>query len=113
MPFETCRRRRRLQPLGRHGGRKGPGRRFADVLAAMTAAGLASAWHGFHGQEYGKETEATLYWRWSAGSRFHIDFVFHSRRLVASGVSIGSFETYVAAEISDHVPVVAEFGLAD
>ncbi len=92
--------------------RKGPGRRFADVLATMGSIGLASAWHGFHGQEHGKESQATLYWRWNAEQRFHIDFVFHSAGLIAQDVSIGSFEKYVAAEISDHVPVTVEFALS-
>lgn len=91
----------------------GPGRRFADVLSRLEGSGIASAWHGFHGEEHGKETAPTFYHHWNAEKSFHIDFVFHCPRLKAEAVTIGSFETYTSAEtkISDHVPIVAEFGL--
>jgi len=93
---------------------KGPGRRFADVLSRLQEFGIASAWHGFHGEEHGKETAPTFYHQWNADKRFHIDFVFHCPRLTPKAVTVGSFETYVSAEtkISDHVPIVAEFGVS-
>lgn len=89
--------------------RKGPGRRFSDVLSMFESVGLASAWHGFTGEKHGAETAATLYWTWNADRKFHIDFVFHTASLSVKDVSIGAYETYVPTKISDHVPVVVDF----
>jgi endonuclease/exonuclease/phosphatase family metal-dependent hydrolase len=93
--------------------RKGPGRRFADVLSVMEESGLKSAWHSFHQEEHGAETAATLYWTWNAERRFHIDFVFHAQGLPAENVSIGTYEAYVSMKISDHVPVTVDFSLPE
>ncbi len=91
--------------------RKGPGRRFSEVLALLKSYGLESAWHSFYGEEQGAETAATLYWRWNAEHPFHIDFVFYPERLQVENVSIGSFEKFVPTRISDHVPVAVDFAL--
>jgi hypothetical protein len=90
--------------------RKGPGRRFSEVLSVLKSYGLESAWHSFQ-EEHGAETTAKLYWRWNAEHRFHIDFVFHSERLKVESVSMGAYEKYVPTRISDHVTVTVDFAL--
>jgi endonuclease/exonuclease/phosphatase family metal-dependent hydrolase len=92
--------------------RKGPGRRFADVLSAIEGLGLESAWHATSGEKQGEESAATLFWTWNAERKFHIDFVFHSQSLTVGRAAIGTYENYVAAKISDHVPITVDFALS-
>jgi endonuclease/exonuclease/phosphatase family metal-dependent hydrolase len=91
--------------------RKSQGRRFSMILHALGNLGLSSAWHGFHNEDHGAESAATLYWTWNAERRFHIDFVFHSRTLQVSRAELGNFNTYVQARISDHVPLTVDFSI--
>jgi exodeoxyribonuclease III len=90
--------------------KRGPERRFAEVLEALKGAGLESAWHAHRGEEHGKESSTTRYWRWSEASRFHIAFVFYSAKSVhVAKKERGSFGQYVAGTLSDHVPLVVDF----
>lgn len=94
-----------------HDVRKGPSRRFADVLDAFGNYGMSSAWHQFHGEAHGQESQPTHFGRGSAASTVHIDFAFASPDLQVTGASLGSYEQYVAGKISDHVPLVVDFKL--
>lgn len=91
-------------------GRSAP-RRFAHVLDRFEALGLTSVWHEHRAETHGAETEATHFHRWSPQSPYHIDYVFASRALAARvrSVSLGSHADWVAAGISDHVPLSVEF----
>lgn len=91
---------------------KGPGRRFTDVLRLFEQAQLASAWHGFTGEEHGQESQATLHWRWQEASRFHIDYVFYPpKSLSVRSAVLGTYAQYVAEKISDHVPLIVDLAL--
>lgn len=91
--------------------RKGAGRRFSEILAALSELDLTSAWHGFHDEVHGAETAATLYWTWNAERRFHIDFAFHSSALRVTHAALGNFDAYVPTRISDHVPLTVDFSV--
>jgi hypothetical protein len=89
--------------------RKGPGRRFADVLARLESLGMTSAWHAAKGEVHGRESRATLYWTWNLDRPFHIDFAFGSAEMRVGEAEIGTHEKYVAGRISDHVPLIVDY----
>lgn len=91
---------------------RGPGRRFADVLAAMDACGMSSAWHSNRNEEHGKESTPTFYHLWNLQKPFHIDFAFGTPPCQVMQVSLGTFEQYTKAEISDHVPLTVDYRLS-
>jgi len=92
--------------------RKPKGRRFSDVLARLDGLDMSSAWHTAKGEAHGRETRATLYWRWNLERPFHIDFTFGSREMRVREAEIGTHDQYVAGEISDHVPLVVDYEIA-
>jgi hypothetical protein len=88
---------------------KAPGRRFADVLKLFDETSLVSAWHDSTGESHGRESQATLHWRWQEWSRFHIDDVFYPPKYFAlRGATLGAYNQYVAEKISDHVPLAVD-----
>lgn len=89
--------------------RKGKGRRFSEVLAVLERLGLISAWHFHAGEAHGKESEPSLYWTWNREKPFHIDYAFSSQILGIDEARLGGFDQYVAAGVSDHVPLVVDY----
>tara|TARA_R110000850_G_scaffold183462_2_gene309056 strand:+ start:11295 stop:11975 length:681 start_codon:yes stop_codon:yes gene_type:complete len=87
---------------------------FEDARTRLLDFGLASLWHERSGELHGAETSATLFWRWDETHPFHIDYVFASEGLRerCSGMTIGTYQDWVASKISDHVPLVADFALS-
>jgi exodeoxyribonuclease-3 len=77
--------------------------------------GLLSAYHARTGEEQGKETVPTLYWRdrTKDGPTYHIDYIFLPRVWLdrIQEFSIGTFEEWCGARLSDHVPVVVDLAL--
>ena len=74
--------------------------------------GLVSAYHAIRGEAHGHESEPTLYWRdrTKDGPSYHIDYVFLPTGWIGkvSHLSVGAFETWCGAGLSDHVPVVVD-----
>jgi exodeoxyribonuclease-3 len=74
--------------------------------------GLVSAYHTIRGEAHGQESEPTLYWRdrTKDGPTYHIDYVFLPTAWIGkvSHLSIGAFETWCGAGLSDHVPVIVD-----
>ena len=88
--------------------------RFDDARLRLLDRGLESLWHVRSGEAHGAEQTATLYWTWNRDRPFHVDYVFATPGLRArcKAFRIGSFEDWVEAKISDHVPLIAEFEVA-
>jgi len=84
-------------------------------VETMRRLGLVSAYHALRGEAPGKEREPTLYWRdrRKDGPTYHIDYVFLPKHWIArvTELSIGRFEDWCGAGLSDHVPVVVEVGV--
>ena len=63
-------------------------------------------------QALSAETEPTLYWRdrLKDGPTYHIDYVFLPRDWAAGvrEMTLGSFEDWCGARLSDHVPLVVD-----
>lgn len=77
--------------------------------------GLVSAHHALTGEEQGAETVPTLYWRdrTKDGPTYHIDYVFLPRLWLphVREVTIGSFDAWCGAGLSDHVPLVLDMDI--
>jgi exodeoxyribonuclease-3 len=82
------------------------------AVADLGALGLESAYHADRQVAQGAEPEPTLYWRDRRrdGPTYHIDYCFipTSWRGRLARVSVGKFEDWVGAGLSDHVPLTVE-----
>lgn len=91
-----------------------PGWRINHVNAVtdLEKAGLISAYHRLRGEAQGAETEPTLYWRdrKKDGPTYHIDYVFVPSRWIdrVQALSVGTFEDWCGAGLSDHVPIMVD-----
>ncbi len=81
--------------------------RFRDLVERLTACGLASAWHTVTGEAHGAESCGTLFFLRNEMRPFHIDYVFAPLGW-ARTATVGSYADWVAARLSDHVPVIVE-----
>ena len=84
----------------------------ANAVATLQKVGLVSAYHETHGELQGSETEPTLYWRdrKKDGPTYHIDYVFLPSQWLGQvqELSVGTFEDWCGAGLSDHVPIVLD-----
>ncbi len=87
-----------------------PRERFRDIVDRLTACGLASAWHTVTGEAHGGESRGTLFFLRNEMRPFHIDYVFAPAGWARSA-TIGSYADWVAARLSDHVPVIVELAV--
>ena len=81
-------------------------------VAILESYGLISAYHARTREEQGKETVPTLYWRdrRKDGPTYHIDYMFLPGMWLdrIRAFSIGTFEEWCGARLSDHVPVMVD-----
>jgi len=68
----------------------------------MDSHGLHSIYHSISGEDFGKESIATFYWRFKVDKPFFIDYAFSS--IEPKSFSIGDWEK----DISDHRPLSIE-----
>jgi exodeoxyribonuclease-3 len=85
------------------------------AVATLEGLGLVSAYHAVRDEAQGSESEPTLYWRdrRKDGPTYHIDYVFLPRLWLdrVSEVSVGCFEDWCGARLSEHVPVAVTIDL--
>jgi hypothetical protein len=74
---------------------------------------MVSGYHAVNGIEPGHEPSGTLYWRWQQAAPFHCDFAFLPASWIkhVTSATVGDFDTWVGAKVSDHVPVIIEVDL--
>jgi hypothetical protein len=85
---------------------------FSVLVGQLSDFGLVSAYHQTTGEAFGQETRPTYFHRRKETDPFHIDFAFvPSTLLPGIAVEVGSYETWVAAGLSDHVPLIIDFAL--
>jgi hypothetical protein len=85
------------------------GPKFRQLLDRLHGMGLVSAWHDFHRQEHGKESQPTLFQTKKRDMGYHIDFVFLPRSgpWMVKDINIGKYDDWVTS-FSDHVPVIVD-----
>jgi endonuclease/exonuclease/phosphatase family protein len=98
-----------------HWDRPGRPNNHEAAVQDLDRLGLASAYHVARGVAQGAEPEPTLYWRDRRrdGPVYHIDYCFVPRRWTTrlAHVTVGGFDEWVGAGLSDHVPLMVEIAL--
>lgn len=79
---------------------------FREISARLGTFGLTSAYHTATGEDLGRESIPTHYWRKSDLAKYHIDYCFLHRSIGPASLSIPTFEAW--RSLSDHVPVITE-----
>lgn len=86
---------------------------LAPSLTALSASQLRSAYHVERAEAFGSESLPTLYWRdrREDGPSYHIDYLFEppTWRAARRSVSLGSYVSWVAEGLSDHVPLICDY----
>ncbi len=82
----------------------------SDVVAELHEIGIQSFYHRFTGENQGKETNPTLYFQRNLKRPYHIDYIFGAQKFCENlkHIEIGQAEEWL--EISDHMPLLCEFG---
>lgn len=85
----------------------------SHVVENLARKGIHSVYHLHHGQEHGKETDATWYLYRHENKPFHLDYCFVSADLAdkIQSVEIGKHADW--CRYSDHVPLMVSFDLAE
>ena len=68
--------------------------------------GVVSAYHNFHKEEFGEETQNTLCLLKNSRKRYHIDYVLLPERWQVRDVSVGTHGDWL--KLSDHMPLVVD-----
>lgn len=78
---------------------------FSDFLKQMKNLEYQSAYHKFFTENFGKETQPTLFLRGNNQNPYHIDYAFCSKDLIEilNEVKIGKYEKW--GHLSDHMPI--------
>jgi exodeoxyribonuclease III len=83
-----------------------------NAVAHLAKLGLVSAYHELRGEEQGRESVPTLYWRDRTidGPTYHIDYVFLPSAMLPNvrELAIGSYAEWCGSGLSDHVPIVLD-----
>jgi hypothetical protein len=91
--------------------KRGPAGHFGRVLDILESLGVVSAWHHTRDEKFGSETSYTYFHRWKQGHGFHIDYAFVPRGFAISSARLGTYDDFVAAGLSDHVPLLVDLKL--
>jgi hypothetical protein len=82
---------------------------MARIVEELTKRGLTSLYHHKTGEPFGAETCGTY---WQRKRPYHIDYIFVPNSWLMNLVSfdVGTFEAWCLTGLSDHAPLIAEFG---
>jgi len=90
--------------------RKPPFKLVPDVLALLN---MRSAWHRFHGENFGEESASTFFrhFKNDPDKRFHIDYAFVPEAFEIEDTKIGTYADYAGRKLSDHAPLSVDLRL--
>jgi len=83
----------------------------SDVVKSLEKFGIKSAYHKFNNEEFGTETQPTLFMYRKQDKPYHIDYCFLSSSLMSGleNFKIGSFSDW--SDFSDHVPLIVDINV--
>ncbi|MCK9413828.1 MAG: hypothetical protein M0Q53_16125 [Prolixibacteraceae bacterium] len=81
-----------------------------DVVNYLDSKNIHSLYHLQYGENQGEETKPTLFLHRKIDKPYHIDYCFASDNLMQQGYSIkiGDYNDWI--QLSDHVPIMINFG---
>lgn len=82
---------------------------LTDTAKLLQQKGIESVYHKFRSENFGEESEPTLYFRRNRKKSYHIDYIFASSDLVRRlrKIEVGDYKTWI--DYSDHMPLIATF----
>lgn len=84
----------------------------ALAVEVLHGLGLVSAYHVARNAQQGSEPEPTHYWTWTETKPYHIDYIWLPESWTSGmSVEVGDYATWTGGRLSDHVPLIAEFGI--
>ncbi len=80
---------------------------FRAQLELLRQSGFTSVWHHVRDEQHGSESAGTRYGERREAKPFHVDYAFVSSDLLPSitNVTLGTFQEWAGAAVSDHVPL--------
>jgi hypothetical protein len=77
----------------------------SGLVQQLSALGMVSAYHAFHGERHGAESRATLYLLKQRRRAYHVDYCFLPKVWLpfVRSVEVGSYEDWI--RFSDHAPL--------
>ncbi|MEZ7497692.1 endonuclease/exonuclease/phosphatase family protein [Flavobacterium sp. Arc3] len=80
----------------------------SDVVSELKEYGIESIYHKFNGEEHGKESIPTLYFRKNIARPYHIDYIFGPEKFTerTKKIEIGQADKWL--KLSDHMPIFYE-----
>jgi endonuclease/exonuclease/phosphatase family metal-dependent hydrolase len=84
---------------------------WPELMAALEPVELVSAYHTFFGEEFGRESRPTHFYKGSRESAWHLDYCFIPASWAdrIRSVHVGTYAEW--HEYSDHVPLVVDLDL--
>jgi hypothetical protein len=81
---------------------------WADLLKRLDRLGLMSTYHQFFGEDFGKETRPTHFFKGKQASPFHLDYCFVPASWMprVESVEVGAYDDW--SKYSDHPPVTVD-----
>jgi exodeoxyribonuclease-3 len=77
---------------------------FSDVITFLEKVNMTSAYHEFTLEDYGQETQPTLFFHHKEDKPFHVDYCFVSKDFKIEDVEVGKYSDWIKE--SDHVPLI-------
>jgi exonuclease III len=81
---------------------------FQNTIERFERLSLTSVYHSTNNEQFGQETEGTLFHTKKEEKRYHIDYLFLRQ---TGNVTVGSYQDWI--EFSDHVPIIVDIGNAN
>ncbi len=81
----------------------------SDVVNELNEIGIDSFYHSYTGEQQGKETQPTFYFRRCPDRPYHIDYVFGSKTHMEKLIEVRLGQRDHWLPLSDHVPLFCEF----
>jgi exonuclease III len=83
----------------------------SDVVNELDKIGIESIYHKSTGEEHGKESIPTLYFRRKIDRPYHIDYIFGTKKLIEHHKKFEIGEAFKWLKLSDHMPILYESNL--
>jgi exonuclease III len=82
----------------------------SDVVRELSDLNIESLYHAFFKEEQGKESRPTFFLQRKTSKPFHLDYVFASKEIAENMVRLEVADREEWLKLSDHLPVVCNFG---
>jgi endonuclease/exonuclease/phosphatase family metal-dependent hydrolase len=79
---------------------------LSDTVAFLADYSIRSVYHGIFKEEFGKETNPTLFMHHKKEKSYHVDYCFTSGNFKTNRIQVGVYSEWIAS--SDHMPLIID-----